>query len=76
MTEYGLLTRAYIKLFPRKRQVQATTSGQVLSLSRQTSMFGSTEDKDVAEERQRIHNTPLDKLHQTDSIILKVGCYT
>ena len=70
MTEYGLLTRAYIKLFPRKRLVQSATSGQVLS--RQTSMFGSTEDNDVADERQRIHNTPLDKLHQTDSIILKV----
>ena len=73
MAEYGLFTRMYTGLCSRNTQVKTATGGQVLS--RQTSMFGSTEDSDVAEEKDRIKNTSLDKLHETDSIILQVHNY-
>ena len=70
LVEFGLFTRVYTALCGTKNIVASATGGQVLS--RQTSMFDSNEDDDVADEKERIANTPLDKLHETDSIILKV----
>ena len=70
MVEYGLFTRLYTSICSSKTLVNSATGGQVLS--RQTSMFDSGEDSDVSDEKERIANTSLDKLHETDSIILKV----
>ena len=35
-------------------------------------MFGHVDDGDVADEKTRIQDTPVETLQQTDSIILKV----
>ena len=84
MVEYGFLMRIWAWFWPKLSDVERVNSevgvthqtsqlgDNNLRFTRQTSIFGSMEDSDVAEERERIMNAPLDQLHQTDSIIMKV----
>ena len=73
--------RIWTWLWPRLSDVERAVAQSSLSggnednnviFSRQSSVFGSMEDSDVAAEKERIVSTPLDQLYQTDSIIMKV----
>lgn len=81
IVEYGVLMRIWTLLWPRLSDVErvAAQSSQgggnedtSVRITRQSSVFGSMEDSDVAAERERITSTPLNQLYQTDSIIMKV----
>ena len=70
LAEAGIFTRIWSNVSTRPARVGSEAD---IRLSRQSSVFGHAEDSDVLAEKNRIQDTPLDTLMQTDSIILKVG---
>ena len=80
VVEYGFLVRIWSWLWSRfvdyetaaARSQSGVNQDTSVRITRQSSVFGNVEDNDVAAERERITSTPLDQLHQTDSIIMKV----
>lgn len=68
LAEAGIFTRIWNGIHSQPSSVGSTPD---VRLSRQSSVFGHTEDSDVAEEKGRINDTAVDTLQQTDSIILK-----
>ena len=69
MAEAGIFTRVWASI---QNEPSAVGSTPDVRLSRTSSVFGHVEDSDVAEEKHRIQDTPVETLQQTDSIILKV----
>ena len=69
LAEAGIFTRLWSNVSTRPTRVGSEPD---IRLSRQSSVFGHSEDSDVAGERNRIQDTPIDTLMETDSIILKV----
>lgn len=68
MAEAGIFTRLWSSVNSRPSSVGSSPD---VRPSRQSSVFGHIDDSDVADEKARILDTPVDTLHQTDSIILK-----
>ena len=71
IAEAGIFTRIWASMNSRSRSSSVGSTSD-LRLSRQSSL-GHTDDSDVAEEKARITDTPIDTLLQTDSIVLKVS---
>ena len=69
LAEAGVFTRARASLQTKPASVGSSPN---VRLSRQSSVFGHVDDGDVADEKTRIQDTPVETLQQTDSIILKV----
>ena len=63
LIEFGIITKA-LNIF-RGREPAAVGS--------QVDVRGQQDDNDVAEEKRRLNETPIDQLMQTDSLILKVS---
>lgn len=55
-----------------RRIVNLCTTRKPVSVGSQVDVRGHHEDSDVAEESQRINDTPLERLMASDSLILKV----
>lgn len=62
VAEYGLFRRLWTSVFQNK----PTAIGSQINIQ------DVHQDSDVAEEEKRVTETPMESLHETDSLILKV----